>query len=84
MMIAQVLNSAWERGLVTSGENALFCYDRERHKRLVEMAKPRNDPDQRHFSFFVYQQPSLLQGNVCLSELDFFIKCMHGKNPFTF
>lgn len=75
----QVLNSAWERGLITSGENAIFCYDRERYERLIEMAKPRNDPDHRHFSFFVYQQPSLLQGNVCLSELDFFIKCMHGE-----
>lgn len=76
----QVLNSAWERGLITAGENAFFCYDREGYKRLVEMAKPRNDPDRRHFSFFVYQQPSLLQGNVCLSELDFFVKCMHGKD----
>ncbi|KAJ1431184.1 Glycoside hydrolase, family 14 [Sesbania bispinosa] len=77
----QVLNSAWDRGLIAAGENALLCYDREGYRRLVEMAKPRNDPDHRHFSFFVYQQPSLLQGNVCLSELDFFIKCMHGKDP---
>ncbi|CAL0313225.1 unnamed protein product [Lupinus luteus] len=75
----QVLNSAWDRGLMTAGENALPCYDREGYKRLVEMAKPRNDPDRRHFSFFVCQQPSLLQGNVCLTELDFFIKCLHGE-----
>ncbi|KAI4327917.1 hypothetical protein L6164_020326 [Bauhinia variegata] len=75
----QVLNSAWDRGLTVAGENALLCYDREGYKRLVEMAKPRNDPDRRHFSFFVFQQPSLVQGNICLSELDYFIKCMHGE-----
>lgn len=80
-MFSQVLNSAWDRGLMAAGENALLCYGREGYKRLVEMAKPRNDPDCRHFSFFVYQQPSLLQANVCLSELDFFVKCMHGKDP---
>jgi hypothetical protein len=44
------------------------------------MAKPRNDPDHHHFSFFVYQQPSALaQGTICFPELDYFIKCMHGK-----
>ncbi|KAH1234612.1 Beta-amylase 8 [Glycine max] len=75
----QVLNSAWDRGLMAAGENALLCYDREGYKKLVEIAKPRNDPDRRHFSFFVYQQPSLLQTNVCWSELDFFVKCMHGE-----
>jgi len=80
-MFSQVLNSAWDRGLMAAGENALLCYDREGYKKLVEIAKPRNDPDRRHFSFFVYQQPSLLQTNVCWSELDFFVKCMHGKVP---
>ncbi|KAJ7953308.1 Beta-amylase [Quillaja saponaria] len=75
----QALNSAWDRGLTVAGENALSCYDREGYKRLVEMAKSRNDPDHRHFSFFVYQQPSLVQGNTCFSELSSFIKCMHGK-----
>ncbi|KAK2661943.1 hypothetical protein Ddye_000517 [Dipteronia dyeriana] len=75
----QVLNLAWDRGLTVAGENALSCYDREGCMRIVEMAKPRNDPDHRHFSFFVYQQPtSLLQGTICFSDLDYFIKCMHG------
>ncbi|KDP28061.1 hypothetical protein JCGZ_19469 [Jatropha curcas] len=75
----QVLNSAWDRGLTVSGVNMLSCYDREGCMKVVEMAKPRNDPDRRHFSFFVYQQPSpLFQGAICFGELDYFIKCMHG------
>ncbi|XP_004301768.1 PREDICTED: beta-amylase 8-like [Fragaria vesca subsp. vesca] len=75
----QVLNLAWDRGLTVAGENALSCYDREGCMRIVELVKPRNDPDRHHFTFFVYQQPSpLVQGTVCFSELDFFIKCMHG------
>ncbi|GAV73054.1 Glyco_hydro_14 domain-containing protein/DUF822 domain-containing protein [Cephalotus follicularis] len=78
----QVLNSAWDRGLSVSGENMLSCYDREGCMRVVEMAKPRNDPDRRHFSFFVYQQPSpIMQGTICFSDLDYFTKCMHGDMP---
>uniref|UniRef100_A0A6M2F826 Beta-amylase n=1 Tax=Populus davidiana TaxID=266767 RepID=A0A6M2F826_9ROSI len=76
----QVLNSAWDRGLTVAGVNMLACYDREGYRRVVEMAKPRNDPDRHHFSFFVYQQPSALaQGTICFPELDYFIKCMHGE-----
>ncbi|GLT73937.1 hypothetical protein SLA2020_457650 [Shorea laevis] len=75
----QVLNSAWDRGLSVAGENLLSCYDREGYMRIVEMAKPRNDPDHRYFTFFVYQQPSpLAQGTICFPDLDYFIKCMHG------
>ncbi|KAI9083822.1 hypothetical protein K1719_034080 [Acacia pycnantha] len=74
----QALNSSWDRGLIVAGENAIPCYEREGFKRLVDIAKPRNDPDRHHFSFFAYQQPSLVQGNICLPELDHFIKCMHG------
>ena len=77
----QILNSAWDRGLAVAGENSLSCYDREGHMRIIDMAKPRNDPDRHHFSFFAYrQQPAaLIQGAVCFPELDYFIKCMHGK-----
>ncbi|KAA8521051.1 hypothetical protein F0562_011796 [Nyssa sinensis] len=78
----QVLNSAWDRGLTVAGQNALPCYDREGYMKIVETAKPRNDPDCRHFSFFVYQQPlPLVQRTICFSELDDFIKCMHGEIP---
>ncbi|XP_023543491.1 beta-amylase 8-like isoform X2 [Cucurbita pepo subsp. pepo] len=77
----QILNSAWDRGLAVAGENSLSCYDREGHMRIIDMAKPRNDPDRHHFSFFAYrQQPAaLIQGAVCFPELDYFIKCMHGE-----
>lgn len=79
-MSLQLLNSAWDQGLTVSGENALSCYDREGYMRVVQMAKPRNDPDHHQFFFFVYQQPSsLVQGTICFSELDYFIKSMHGK-----
>ncbi|XVF89521.1 hypothetical protein PTKIN_Ptkin19aG0136300 [Pterospermum kingtungense] len=75
----QVLNSAWDQGLTVAGENTLSCYDREGCLRIIETAKPRNDPDHRHFSFFVYQQPSpLVQGVICFPYLEDFIKCMHG------
>ncbi|KAE8693177.1 Beta-amylase 8 [Hibiscus syriacus] len=75
----QVLTSAWDRGLSVAGENTLSCYDREGCLRIIETAKPRNDPDRRHFSFFVYQRPSpLVQGVISLSDFDHFIKCMHG------
>ncbi|KAF5735145.1 hypothetical protein HS088_TW15G00645 [Tripterygium wilfordii] len=75
----QFLNSAWDRGLNLAGVNGLSCYDREGCIRVIEMAKPRNDPDRRHFSFFIYQQPSpSVQGTICFSDLDYFIKCMHG------
>lgn len=78
--LLKVLNLAWDRGLPVAGENALSCYDKEGCMRVVEMAKPRNDPDRRHFSFFMYQQPSsLLQGTICFSDLGYVIKCMHGK-----
>lgn len=76
----QVLNSAWDQGLTVAGENALPCYDREGFMSMVEMAKPRDDPDHHHFSFFVYQQLTpLVPGTICFAELDYFIKSMHGE-----
>lgn len=76
----QVINAAWDRGLNVAGENAIPCYDREGYMRIVEIAKPRNDPDRRHFSFFSYQHPSpLVQTTICFPELDYFIKSMHGE-----
>ncbi|KAL3498098.1 hypothetical protein ACH5RR_040830 [Cinchona calisaya] len=75
----QVLNSAWDRGLAVAGQNAISCYNREGFIRLADIAKPRNDPDQHHFSFFVFHQQSLLvQRPLCFTELDHLINCMHG------
>ncbi|PIN14440.1 Beta-amylase [Handroanthus impetiginosus] len=76
----QVLNSAWDRGISVAGQNSQPCYDREGFMRLVETARPRNDPDRHHFSLFVFQQPSpLIQRTICFSEIDYLIKSMHGE-----
>ncbi|TMW85154.1 hypothetical protein EJD97_023663 [Solanum chilense] len=76
----QIMNSAWDKKINVAGQNAFPCYDREGFMRLVETAKPRNDPDRHRFSFFAFQQPSpLVQSAICFSELDYFIKCMHGE-----
>ncbi|PHU08731.1 Beta-amylase 8 [Capsicum chinense] len=76
----QILNSVWDKEINVAGQNAFPCYDREGLMRLVETAKPRNDPDRRRFSFFTFQQPSpLVQSAICFPELDYFIKCMHGE-----
>ncbi|KAK3006457.1 hypothetical protein RJ639_015695, partial [Escallonia herrerae] len=78
----QILNSAWDQGLAVAGQNAFPCFDREGFMRIVDTAKPRNDPDRRHFSFFAFQQtPNLVQRTLSFSELDYFIKCMHGEIP---
>ncbi|RZC73922.1 hypothetical protein C5167_049399 [Papaver somniferum] len=77
----QVLNSAWDSGLLIAGQNTMASYDREGYLKILETAKPRNDPDSHHLSFFVYQQPSSsLQREFGFSELDSSIKCMHGNN----
>ncbi|KAL3844379.1 hypothetical protein ACJIZ3_001782 [Penstemon smallii] len=76
----QVLNLGWDQGLSVAGQNTEPCYDREGYTRLVNTAKPRNHPDGCHFSFFVFQQPSpLIQRTICFSEIDYFIKSMHGN-----
>ncbi|KAM0843757.1 hypothetical protein ACQ4PT_057499 [Festuca glaucescens] len=77
----QVMNAAWDQGLSISVESALPCLDNEMYPLILDTAKPRNDPDRHHVSFFAYRQqtPFLLQGNVCFSELETFVKCMHGE-----
>ncbi|XP_008808792.1 beta-amylase 8 isoform X1 [Phoenix dactylifera] len=77
----QALNSAWDRGVTVAAQSILPCHDRETYIRIIENAKPRNDPDRRHLSFFTYQQlaPVFMQREMCFSELDNFIKCMHGE-----
>ncbi|KAM0872331.1 hypothetical protein ACQ4PT_038800 [Festuca glaucescens] len=75
----QVMNAAWDQGLSISVESALPCLANEMYPLILDTAKPRNDPDRHHVSFFAYRQqtPFLLQGNVCFSELETFVKCMH-------
>ncbi|KAI7732724.1 hypothetical protein M8C21_001902 [Ambrosia artemisiifolia] len=76
----QVLNSGWDTGLTLAGQNALIYYDKEVFMRLVETAKPINDPDHHHFAFFTFQPPlPLVENTSCFSELERFIGCMHGE-----
>ncbi|WOL18292.1 beta-amylase 8 [Canna indica] len=78
----QVLNAAWERGLCVAAQSTFPCHVRETYLKILEIAKPRNDPDHHHLSFFVYQQqlsPIILQRQIFFSDLDNFIKCMHGE-----
>ncbi|KAI3727996.1 hypothetical protein L6452_16621 [Arctium lappa] len=80
----QVLNSAWDQGLSLTGQNAFPCYDKEVFMRLVETAKPSNDPDHHHFTSFTFQPPlPLVERTICFSELNHFIGCMHGENVGT-
>nr|KAJ0226141.1 hypothetical protein LSAT_V11C100048670 [Lactuca sativa] len=88
----QVLNSAWEEGLCVAGENAFPCFDREVLMRLLETAKPSNDPDHQHFVFFNYKSPfpilPLFDTTLCFSELDQFFplveNCIVGFNSSVF
>ncbi|CAA6672079.1 unnamed protein product [Spirodela intermedia] len=67
-------------GLTVAGQNSARGHDLESLRRMLETAKPRSDPDRRHFGFFVYQQPSTFaQRELSLSELLHFVKNMHGE-----
>ncbi|XP_019156606.1 PREDICTED: beta-amylase 8-like [Ipomoea nil] len=75
----QVLNGAWEKGVAIAGHNAPGDYDRETFMRLVETSKPRNDPYRHHSTFFVLERPwQRIQTAENISELEYFVKCMHG------
>ena len=80
----QVLNAAWDVSIPVASENALPCYDREGYNKILENAKPLNDPDGRHLSTFTYLRLSpVLMENHNFMEFERFVKRMHGKNtPF--
>ncbi|XP_039788048.1 beta-amylase 8-like isoform X1 [Panicum virgatum] len=79
----QVMNAAWDHGLPLCIESALPCLDGDMYSQILDTAKPRNDPDRHHASFFAYRQqpPFLLQRDACYPELRTFVKCMHGEAP---
>ncbi|CAL5060509.1 unnamed protein product [Urochloa decumbens] len=79
----QVMNTAWDHGLPICIESALPCLDGDMYSQILDTAKPRNDPDRHHASFFSYRQqpPFLLQRDVYFPELRTFVKCMHGEAP---
>ncbi|TVU10567.1 hypothetical protein EJB05_44108, partial [Eragrostis curvula] len=75
-----VLNDAWDAGLQVASENALPCYDREGFNKILENAKPRNDPDGRHLFGFTYLRlSSVLFERPNFFEFERFVKRMHGE-----
>ncbi|XP_068645468.1 beta-amylase 2, chloroplastic isoform X2 [Aristolochia californica] len=79
-LVWQVLNAAWDVGIPVASENALPCHDRAGYNKILEHAKPMNDPDGRHLSAFTYLRLSsyLMEGHNFL-EFDRFVKRMHGE-----
>ncbi|KAK9143750.1 hypothetical protein Syun_013150 [Stephania yunnanensis] len=76
----QVLNAAWDVRIPVASENAHPCHDREGYNKILENAKPMNDPDGRHLSAFTYLRlsPALMERRGFL-EFERFVKRMHGE-----
>ncbi|GAB2271701.1 Beta-amylase 7 [Dionaea muscipula] len=76
----QVLNAAWDISLPVFSENSLPCHSRERYNKILENAKPFNDPDGRHLLSFAYHRlgPSLMERRN-FAEFERFVKRMHGE-----
>lgn len=79
-LVWQVLNAAWDVSIPVASENALPCYDRDGYNKILENAKPMNDPDGRHLSAFTYLRlsPALMERDNFL-EFERFVKRMHGE-----
>ncbi|KAF5464259.1 hypothetical protein F2P56_014350 [Juglans regia] len=79
-LVWQVLNAAWDVCIPVASENALPCHDREGYNKILENAKPRNDPDGRHLSAFTYLRLSpILMERHNFMEFERFVKRMHGE-----
>ncbi|GAV92042.1 Glyco_hydro_14 domain-containing protein/DUF822 domain-containing protein [Cephalotus follicularis] len=79
-LVWQVLNAAWDVCIPVASENALPCNDRVAYNKILDNAKPLNDPDGRHFSSFTYLRLSpLLMERQNLMEFEQFVKRMHGE-----
>ncbi|GAB2271702.1 Leucine-rich repeat receptor-like serine/threonine-protein kinase bam2 [Dionaea muscipula] len=78
-LVWQVVNAAWDVGIQVASENALPCHERNSYNKVLESAKPRNDPDGKHLSAFTYLRlsPQLLEKSNLL-EFERFVKQMHG------
>ncbi|KAJ3693035.1 hypothetical protein LUZ60_012130 [Juncus effusus] len=79
-LVWQVLNAAWDAGVQVASENALPCFDRDGFNKILENAKPLNDPDGQHLVGFTYLRlcPDLLEMNN-FEEFKRFVKRMHGE-----
>ncbi|ONM53696.1 Beta-amylase [Zea mays] len=79
-LVWQVLNAAWDAGIQVASENALPCYDRDGFNKILENAKPLNDPDGRHLLGFTYLRLGKdLFERPNFFEFERFIKRMHGE-----
>lgn len=79
-LVWQVLNAAWDVDIPVASENALSCHDREGYNKILENAKPLNDPYGRHLSAFTYLRLSpLLLEKHNLTEFERFVRGMHGE-----
>lgn len=76
-----MLNAAWDVSIPVASENALPCHDGDGYNKILENAKPMNDPDGRHLSAFTYLRlsPTLMERHN-FSEFERFVKRMHGKH----
>uniref|UniRef100_A0A2P2JW34 Beta-amylase n=1 Tax=Rhizophora mucronata TaxID=61149 RepID=A0A2P2JW34_RHIMU len=76
----QVMNAAWDAGILVASENALPCHDRVTYNKILDRAKPLNDPDGRHFLSFSYLRLNpLLMERQNFMEFERFVKRMHGE-----
>ncbi|XP_028770299.1 beta-amylase 7 [Neltuma alba] len=79
-LVWQVLNAAWDVCLPVSSENALPCLNRTGYNKILDNAKPMNDPDGKHFTSFTYLRLSpLLMERQNFLEFERFVKRMHGE-----
>ncbi|XP_051147014.1 beta-amylase 2, chloroplastic-like [Andrographis paniculata] len=78
-LVWQVLNTAWEKGVNVACENALWCFSKERYEKILQNARPANDPDRRKIYSFTYLRlcPQLLENHNSEDFCDF-VKRMHG------
>ncbi|KAJ8748976.1 hypothetical protein K2173_013415 [Erythroxylum novogranatense] len=78
-LVWQVINAAWDAGTRVASENALPCYDRDGYNKILEKAKPLNDPDGKHLCTFTYLRlgPALMEERN-FREFEIFVKRMHG------
>ncbi|KAG4922426.1 hypothetical protein JHK84_051265 [Glycine max] len=77
-LVWQVLNAGWEVDLPVTSQNGFPCLNRVGYNKVLDNAKPMNDPDGRHFSSFTYLRlSSLLMERQNFIEFERFVKRMH-------
>ncbi|KAL3622109.1 Leucine-rich repeat receptor-like serine/threonine-protein kinase bam2 [Castilleja foliolosa] len=77
-LINQVTFVAWYLGVPVASENVLPCYDRESYNKILENAKPLDDPVACHYSAFTYLRLSpYVMEDQNFTEFERFVKQMH-------